>query len=183
MPRPYDKYNGLTMTTSLQLIICTFDGADKADSVKQAITELDAKLDTIKLGNIAVVKKNAQGQIEFSETKDRRELVSDVAGSVAQGVTWLVYNFAGMLGPVAGVTAGGETKYAAERFMSDSGFPDAALHQVGDSLDAGHSALITLVKPDEQPVVVAELEKLGGTLVEHSLPTEVIEKLSGSQST
>jgi uncharacterized membrane protein len=170
------------MTTSLQLIICTFDGADKAESVKQVITELDARLDTIKLGNIAVVKKNAQGEIEFSETKDRRELVSDVAGSVAQGVTWLVYNFAGMLGPVAGATAGGEAKYAVERFMSDSGFPDAALREVGNQLDAGHSALITLVKPDEQRIVVAELEKLGGAMIEHALPTDVIEKLSGAQA-
>jgi uncharacterized membrane protein len=168
------------MATSLQLILCMFDGADKAESVKQAIRALDKQLDTIKLGNIAVVRKNEQGEIEFNETADRRERISDVTGSVVNGVTWLVYNFAGMLGPVAGVTAGGHAKYAVERFMSDSGFPDIALRQVGERLDAGHSALITMVQPDERPIVVAELQKLGGHVLEHELPADVIEALSGA---
>jgi uncharacterized membrane protein len=168
------------MTDSLQLIICTFDGADKAEDVKQTIVELDKKSDAIKLGNIAVVEKNDQGEIEFSETQDRRERLGGIAESVVGGATWLLYNFAGMLGPVAGATAGSQAKYAVERFASDSGFPDGALREIGEQLNTGHSALITLVKPEERPIVLAELERLGGHLVDHELPGHVVAKLSGS---
>ena len=168
------------MAQSLQLIICTFDGAEKAEEVRQAIEALDVRLDTIKLGNIAVVKKNADGQIVFHETAERRvEALSTAAGAVVKGVTWLLYNIAGMLGPVAGPLAGQETKAIVQSIAPDVGFPDDALRDIGDRLDAGHSALITLVRPEEYPVVVAELERLGGQLVDHRLPADVVARLSG----
>ncbi len=171
------------MTNPLQLIICTFDGTDKAEDVRKAIEALDARLDAIKLGNIAVVKKNSDGQIVFDETANRPvEVVSTVAGTVVKGVTWLLYNIAGMLGPVAGPLAGQETKAAVQTIAPDVGFPDDALREIGERMDAGHSALITLVKPEEYPIVAAELERLGGRLVEHLVPEAVVARLGGESA-
>lgn len=170
----------MSNSSPLQLIICTFDGADKAGEVRQAIETLDAQLDTIKLGNIAVINKNSDGQIVFHETREQRmEAVSVVAGTVVKGVTWLLYNVAGMLGPVAGPLAGQETRMAVRSIAPDVGFPDDALREIGARLDAGQSALITLVKPEERPIVVGELEKLGGQLVDRELPADIVARLSG----
>jgi len=80
---------------------------------------------------------------------------------------------------VAGPLAGQETKAVVQSIAPDVGFPDDALRDIGDRLDAGHSALITLVRPEEYPVVVAELERLGGQLVDHRLPADVVARLSG----
>lgn len=178
-PFTMGKLKKMNMTQSLQLIICTFDGADKADEVRKAIEVLDAKLDTIKLGNIAVVKKDQAGQIVFHETRERPvEAVGTLAGTVVQGVTWLLYNVAGMLGPIAGPLAGQETRVLIHTLGPDLGFPNDALLAIGAQLDAGRSALITLVKPEEYPIVVDELQRLGGERVEHLVPAEVVARLS-----
>lgn len=163
---------------SSQLIICAFDGADKADTVLNAIVELDRKTDAIKLGNIAVVSRNDAGEIVFHESKDWRNFASKTAGAVTNGVTWLVFNFAGMMGPVSGPLAGQKAENAVNRVAKDSGFPDAALRELGDRLYAGQSALITMVKTEELPIVVEELERLEGHVVSHEVAGDLVEKLS-----
>ena len=44
---------------------------------------------------------------------------------------------------------------------------------MGEHLDAGSSALITLVSADEVELVKARLEQLGGVFIEHTLPAEL----------
>ena len=61
------------MAPHTQLIICLFDGDAKADEAQAAIQALDEQLDTIKLGNIAILRKGADGQLSFSETQELNE--------------------------------------------------------------------------------------------------------------
>jgi len=46
-------------------------------------------------------------------------------------------------------------------------------------LHAGSSALVTLVDPEHSATVVAELEKLGGTIIQSQLPAETVAALKG----
>jgi uncharacterized membrane protein len=161
----------------MQLIVCTFDAVDKGDEVQTALAALDKQMESIKLGNIAVVQKTPEGEIRFHETADHRHVLSEITGAVAGGVAWFVYAFAGSLGYMAGPAAYQEGYNTAERLVRDAGFPDAALAQVGEHLTAGSSALITLVHPHEAPIVTAELQRLGGTIVEHAVPPEVVAEL------
>lgn len=163
---------------SSQLIICAFEGADKASTVLEAIVELDRKTDAIKLGNIAVVSRNEAGEIVFSESKDWANFASKTAGAVTEGVTWLVFNIAGMMGPVSGPLAGQQARNTVNRVAKDTGFPDTALRELGDRLYAGQSALILMVKPEEQAIVVDELEQLEGHIVSHEVAGDLVEKLS-----
>ncbi len=163
---------------SSQLIICVFEGVEKADAVLDAIVELDRKTDAIKLGNIAVVSRNDAGAIVFHESKDWRNFASKTAGAVTEGVTWLLFNIAGMMGPVSGPLAGQQASNTVNRIAKDSGFPDAALRELGERLIAGQSALITLVRLEEQPTVEQELERLGGHIVAHEVAGDLIDKLS-----
>ena len=93
------------MSQEMRLIVCAFDATDKADEVEQALEALDRRLETIKLGNIAIVEKTADGQVSFRETKDHRNVISQVTGMAAGAASWLVYAFAGSLGYQAGPAA------------------------------------------------------------------------------
>lgn len=159
----------------MELIVCSFKGVDKADTVKQAIQKLDEDLDAVKLGNIAVLKKNEKGKFSFHETEEDSALKQGATIGLLSGAILSV-----LFGPVA-MAAGAAAGAAAGGlpFMSvvDLGFPDPALKKLGDSLLAGSSAIVLLLKPGEVDVVVAELEKQGGTLIQHTLPLDVIENL------
>jgi uncharacterized membrane protein len=165
------------VSESSQLIICTFDAADKAAEVEEALDAIDKQIDTFKLGNIAIIRKTTDGAVEYHETRDRMRTVSQTVGAVAGTVAWFVHSLAGSFGAMAGENVS-ETTYAAVRGrLRDSGFPDNALEQLGEHLDAGMSALITLVKPEEAPYVMAEIEKLGGHLQEQTLEPDLVAEL------
>ena len=166
------------MSQEMRLIVCAFDATDKADEVEEALEALDRRLETIKLGNIAIVEKTADGQVSFRETKDHRNVISQVTGMAAGAASWLVYAFAGSLGYQAGPAAYSVSYNTAERLIRDSGFLDDALREVGEHLDAGSSALITLVTPDEEPVVIVEIERLGGKLFQREIAPELLAELT-----
>jgi uncharacterized membrane protein len=166
------------MAENMRLIICTFDGVDRADEVKQVVEQLDARLDTIKLGNIAVIHKSADGQVSFRETGDIRNELSQIAGVVAGGLAWLAYAIVGGVAPAAGQQAELDTQNAIAGNLRDQGFTDEALFEIGQRLVAGNSALIALVRAEEENVVVAELERLGGTIVAHGIAPELAEQLA-----
>jgi uncharacterized membrane protein len=62
----------------------------------------------------------------------------------------------------------------------DLGFPDSALARLGEQLQAGSSALLTLVDPTEAEIVISELETLGGQLMQHTIPADVLAKLEAA---
>jgi uncharacterized membrane protein len=166
------------MSQEMRLIVCAFDATNKAEEVEEALEALDRQLETIKLGNVAIIQKSADGEVSFRETKDHRNVLSQVTGMAAGAAAWLVYAFAGSLGNQAGPAAYSTSYNTAERLIRDRGFLDEALREVGEHLDAGSSALITLVTPDEEPVVVEELERLGGKLIQQDVAPEILDELT-----
>ena len=163
-----------------QLIICTFDGDAKADAARAAIQALDERFGTLKLGNIAILRKGADGNVTFWETEELREYSRDSTFGIVLG--WLLGAANTLVGAPLGVAPGVEagaalgTEAAA---LLDVGFPDQTLRQLGEQLHAGSSALVTLVDPDHSATVVAELEKLGGTIIQGQLSPETIAALKG----
>jgi uncharacterized membrane protein len=164
-----------------QLIICTFDGDAKADAARAAIQALDKRLGTLKLGNIAILRKGPDGNVTFSETEALHEYSRDSTFGIVLG--WLLGAANTLVGAPLGVAPGVESgaafgiEAAAQR---DVGFPDQTLRQLGQQLLAGSSALVTLVDPDHSATVVAELEQLGGTIIQGQLPPETIAALKGA---
>ena len=168
------------MTSHTQLIICTFDGDAKADAASAAIQAIDERLGTLKLGNIAILRKGADGSVTFWETEQLREYSRDSTFGIVLG--WLLGAANTLVGAPLGVAPGVESgaAFGAEAAARrDVGFPDDTLRQVGEQLHAGSSALVTLVDPDHGATVVAELEKLGGTISQGQLPPETIAALTG----
>ena len=163
-----------------QLIVCTFDGDSKADAARAAILALDEQIDTLKLGNIAILRKGTDGNVTFWETDELREYRRDSTFGIVLG--WLLGAANTLVGAPLGVAPGVAsgaafgTEVAAQR---DVGFPDQTLRQLGEQLHAGSSALVTLVDPQHSATVVAELEKLGGTIIQGQLPPETVAALTG----
>ena len=163
-----------------QLIVCTFDGDSKADAARAAILALDEQIDTLKLGNIAILRKGTDGNVTFWETDELREYRRDSTFGIVLG--WLLGAANTLVGAPLGVAPGVAsgaafgTEVAAQR---DVGFPDQTLRQLGEQLHAGSSALVTLVDPQQSATVVAELEKLGGTIIQGQLPPETVAALTG----
>jgi uncharacterized membrane protein len=168
------------MASNTRLIICTFDGDAQAETARAAIQALDEQLDTLKLGNIAILRKGADGKVTFWETEELHEYSRDSTFGIVLG--WLLGAANTLVGAPLGIAPGVESgaalgnEVAAQR---DVGFPDQALRQLGEQLHAGSSALITLVDPEHGPTVVAELEKLGGTIMQGQLPPETVAALAG----
>jgi uncharacterized membrane protein len=168
----------MPLHTHTQLIVCTFDGVAKADAASAAIRALDQQLDTLKLGNLTVLRKDERGDVAFWETQELHEYQRDTRFGVVLG--WLLgaaNTFVGApLGLATGIASGAAlgTEAAA---LHDVGFPDDALRQLGQQLHAGSSALVTLVQPDQAASVVAELERLGGTIVQGELPPATLKAL------
>jgi uncharacterized membrane protein len=168
------------MASITQVIVCTFDGDAKADAARAAIQALDERLGTLKLGNIAILRKGADGNVTFWETEELHEYSRDSTFGIVLG--WLLGAANTLVGAPLGVAPGVEAgaafgaEAAAQR---DVGFPDQTLRQLGEQLHAGSSALVTLIDPDHGATVVAELEKLGGTIIQGQLPPETIAALTG----
>jgi uncharacterized membrane protein len=163
----------------MELIVCTFSGATKATEVMKAIQDLDEELDTVKLSNIAVLSKDEQGKFSFQETcKGSAITQGSTIGALCGAVVGLL---AGPVGVVAGAAAGSAVG-SIPGLGIDLGFPDPVLKQLGEMLNAGSSALVTLLDPEERDVVVEELQKQGGTLVEHTLPNDIYEKLLAAET-
>lgn len=166
------------MTPDTHLVVCMFDGETMADEARQAIRALDARLDTVKLGNIAVLSKNTAGTIDYWESS---EVAEERRNSIFGMVVGWVFGLAGLIvgSPAGPVQAGlaGELVGASAPIDRDYGFPDQELRHLAESLDAGSSVLITLVHPAEAALVVAELDQLGGHLIQRTLAPEVVTRL------
>lgn len=107
-----------------------------------------------RMGNVAVVERELDGTINFTETQDwgigKSAAIGAIAAIILPGI-----------GPVMGAIAGGLAAY-----FIDAGFPDDLLRQLGSGLDVGSSMLVALVRDEdlahaEQVIVAAGGQVLG----------------------
>lgn len=168
------------MSDHTQLIVYTFEGEERAEEARAALHALSERIDTVRRADIAVIARHADGRLDFWETEEADQIRRDAdLGSVAGWLIGAVGAVLGApLGPRQGLDAGaGFGSEAAERV--DVGFRDEDLRRFGEQLVAGSSALVALVRSEDAPAVIAELEALGGTLAQTSLPHETVARLRG----
>jgi uncharacterized membrane protein len=113
--------------------------------------------------DVAIVVKGADGRIEVRQARQ----LSVGEGLVGGGTFGLLVGLALALpvgGALLGVAAGGAVG------ARDTGLPDERVAKLGERLDAGHAALVTLV-PDGQVGVLEELaRRYGGEAVVAAVP-------------
>ncbi len=132
-----------------RILIARFDTEGGADG---AVTGLKAA--GVRLGNVARIKRNADGEVDFTESQDwgvgKSAAVGAVAALLLPGI-----------GPLAGAALGGIAA-----FFMDLGFPDDLLKQAGSGLLApGQSAVVALVHAEDTAPAEQQVRAAGGTVL------------------
>ena len=118
----------MTADASRKIVIASFSTPGGADAAVHLL-----KAAPVSLGNVAIVKRDMSGKVEFTESQDwgigKSALVGAIAGLLLPGVGTIT------------MAAGG----ALAAYFIDLGFPDPLLKQMGEGLDSNSSMLIALV--------------------------------------
>ena len=152
------------------LIVITY----KDDSAYKALDMLEnmQKMQLIELADAAVAVKDEKGKVKVKQT-----LENQVTGASAVwggfwglliGLIFLAPLLGGLLGLVLGAIFGKAT---------DVGIDNKFIKEVGQSLEAGGSALFMLVVKVTEDKVLPELAALGGEVYQTSLSNEDEQKL------
>jgi uncharacterized membrane protein len=141
---------------SRKIVIASFDAPGGADAALHLL-----KAAPVSLGNVAIVTRDQNGKVDFTETQDwgigKSALVGAIAGFLLPGVGTIT------------LAAGG----ALAAYFIDLGFPDPLLKQMGEGLDQNSSMLVALV--DETGLTRASevIVQAGGVVLGTSHETDL----------
>jgi uncharacterized membrane protein len=154
----------MTADASRKIVIASFDTPGGAEAALHLL-----KAAPVSLGNVAIVGRNPEGKVEFTETQDwgvgKSALVGAIAGLLLPGVGTIT------------MAAGG----ALAAYFIDLGFPDPLLKQMGEGLDANSSMIVALV--DDMSLVRAGevIAQAGGTMLGTSQETDLAAAMATMQ--
>jgi uncharacterized membrane protein len=114
--------------TVRKIIIASFSTTTGA---KQSLDVL--KNGGVRLGNVAIVQRQVDGRVDFTETQDWGLGKSAAVGAIGA-----------ILLPGIGVITGAIVGAVAAHFI-DAGFPDTLIRQLGSGISNGTSMIIALV--------------------------------------
>ncbi len=151
------------MSIEMQIIVANFDSRDGAKEALKAV-----KHEKVNRGDVAILSKNEKGKIRVKETADWGGGKGAVAGAV-------VGSFIPVVGTLAGAVIGG---VAAK--LRDGGFPNDALKEMAESLEADHSMFVMLTDADSVEAVEGVLTGAGGQLVSHPVSADLAAELDAA---
>jgi uncharacterized membrane protein len=130
------------------IMIASFPATNGAASALDLL-----KAANLQLGNVALVRRETNGGVDFSETQDwgvgKSAMVGALAGFLLPGVGTITLAIGGAL---------------AAAFL-DLGFPDNLLKQMGEGLAPGTSMLVALVGTEGLERARGVVAQAGGTVL------------------
>ncbi|HKI69651.1 MAG TPA: DUF1269 domain-containing protein, partial [Verrucomicrobiae bacterium] len=160
------------MAESMELIIAVFDDKSKAEVAAATLGRV-GKRELSGAVNVARIDHTADGGIHYTESADPDAERGGVFGAVTGGLL-------GILGGPVGIILGagaGAIMGAATAQVVDSGFPDDYLQQIGEALQPGSSAVLTLVKPAIIEEVSSKLAPEDCRIFRSRMSEELVEEL------
>jgi uncharacterized membrane protein len=123
----------------------------------------------VDLGNVAIVRRDHDGKVDFTETQDwgigKSALVGAIAGLLLPGVGTIT------------MAAGG----ALAAYFVDLGFPDPLLKRMGEGLNANSSMLVALVNELGLARAGEVIEQAHGKLMVTSSETDLAAAMATMQ--
>jgi uncharacterized membrane protein len=153
-----------------QLVVLTFDDADEAGKVREAIHRGE-KHGQISLDDSAVVVRDEKGKVHVKNQVDRGVKV----GAVAGGLLGLL--LAGIFFPVAGILVGVLGGMGVGS-LADLGIQKSFVKDVTNELQPGTSAIFLIFRSADPNAVVAALKPYKGKVIQTSLDPEDEETLN-----
>jgi uncharacterized membrane protein len=149
---------------SRRILISSFETPVGAEAALHLL-----KAAPVSLGNVAIVKRDENGKVEFTETQDwgvgKSALIGAIAGLLLPGVGTIT------------MAAGG----ALAAYFIDLGLPDALLKQMGEGLTANSSMLVTLVEESGVARASEVISQAGGALLGSSHETDLAAAMATMQ--
>jgi uncharacterized membrane protein len=144
------------------LIAVVFPSEAKAEEVRQKILGMQKEY-LIDIGDAVIATKNDQGQVKLNQ------LFSTTAAGAAGGSFWGLLVGVLFLNPLIGVAAGAASGAIAGA-LTDVGVNDKFMKGLaGDAVQPGEAVLFVLVKKVTGDKVLAQLEGVGGRILQTSL--------------
>lgn len=119
----------------------------------------------VRLGNVALVRRQNDGSVEFTETQDWGLGKSAAVGALAA-----------ILLPGIGLVTGAIAGAVAAHFI-DAGFPDALIRQLGAGIPNGTSMLVALANEADLVIAERELGRAGATILGIGLEPDLSEAM------
>jgi uncharacterized membrane protein len=155
-------------------MVIAFHDEGKADAVLEVLRQLDGE-HVVALRDAAVVVRQANGQIAIHETRDFTTRQGVLAGALAGGLIGLLRGNA-----LAGGAVGAAGGLVAARVL-DLGFPDQYLSAIAAQLAPGSSAIVAVVDFAHVNPAMTVLDQFdGGTILRHTLPADVAQRLAAA---
>lgn len=152
------------------LVVITFDNAQEADQVLDALREAEDDHE-ISLDDTAVVIKEADGQVRVDNEVDRGVKV----GAIGGGLLGLLIGFL-FGGPIVSLLVGA-IGGALGGDLANLGIDQRFIEDVTEDLAPGSSALFLMVREAEPEAVEQALEPFKGKIHYGYLPEETEEEL------
>jgi uncharacterized membrane protein len=152
------------------LIAVVFPSEEKAEEVRQKVLGMQKDY-LIDIGDAVIATKNDKGQVKLNQ------LFSTTAAGAAGGSFWGLLIGVLFLNPLLGVAAGAASGAIAGA-LTDVGVNDKFMKGLaGDAVQPGEAVLFVLVKKVTGDKVLAELQGVGGRILQTSLDHEREDRL------
>jgi len=117
----------------------------------------------ITLVDAAILTKDADGKLHVTETHEVSGKQGAKRGAIAAGIFGVIFPPSLIASAVVGGAAG-----AAWGKLRDTGIKSSSIKELGEELEPGKAAVVTLVEQESVPAVELALQGYDGQLVRHA---------------
>jgi uncharacterized membrane protein len=128
------------MTETIQVFVAAFSDEQQAGAALKDFRAMDRE-GSIELINAAVIVRGSDGKVRFEETADPSGKRWARRGAIAGGLIGLIFPPSLIASAAVGAAGGGVWGK-----IRDKGFRDSDLRAIGDSMEPGTSAIITIAE-------------------------------------
>jgi uncharacterized membrane protein len=138
-----------------------------------ALHELEnaKKQGVINIKDAAVLRRDASNELHITETADK----GFGKGAVMGGVTGAVVGV--LAGPIGWAALGGAAIGGLAAKLSDGGFPDQRLKQIGEGLKPGSSAIVAVVEHEWVREVERRMEQRAADIITETIEQDIASQL------
>ena len=152
------------------LIVITFEDTGKAEEVRETLDQAQHE-HLVRLDDSAVVIKDSDGTVQVENEVSRGVKVGAIGGGAIGLLAGFLFG-----GPIGGLVIGA-LGGALGVDLAGLGIDGRFVHDVGEAMQPGTSALFLMIKEEDPGAVVAALDPFEGRVYHTSLPSDVEEKL------
>lgn len=142
------------------LLVIGFPSEQKAEEVRRKLLELQKEY-LIELGDAVVAAKSEDGKITL------HQMINTTAAGAVSGTFWGLLVGTIFALPLVGAAIGAASG-ALGGALADFGIDDKFMRQVAETIPPGGAALFLLVKKITTDKVLADLQGVGGTVLQTS---------------